>query len=200
MIVAAGSAGSRAGRNGLGRTSALTADVAGDWSARRCGLNPMPMSSTATTTRFSLSTTGATVVVVTVGSLSTGGGGSAVHPARSKAATPTAVARRAVERTCIVLLLRTGPLLRRGSCSRGPYTRRTTRTLRMSSEVYRAALSRDLLRERSRARSLESRCTLRTRTTSGVTSTHSSPAQNSIAISRSSFFGFARVSITSAED
>ena len=51
-----------------------------------------------------------------------------------------------------------------------------------------------------RARLVASSSTLRTRTISGVTSTHSSCAQNSMACSRSSSSGLAKVSMTSAVD
>ena len=46
----AGFAGFGTVRNALGSTSSATALPTGDWSASRCGLNPAPMSSMATTT------------------------------------------------------------------------------------------------------------------------------------------------------
>src|SRR5690606_21001823 len=76
--VAPGFAGSGTGRNGLGSTIEATAEAAGDWSDRRCGLNPIPMSSIATTTVFLV---GFSSEVFGESVLSIGGGGLAVHPA-----------------------------------------------------------------------------------------------------------------------
>ncbi|COW67630.1 Uncharacterised protein [Mycobacterium tuberculosis] len=56
------------------------------------------------------------------------------------------------------------------------------------------------MRARLRARAAAASSTLRIRTISGVTSTHSSGAHNSMARSRSSCSGLASVSMTSAVD
>src|SRR6476661_6367064 len=90
-----GCAGSGTGRNGLGRTRALTAEFAGDWSDSRCGLNPLPTSSIATTTGcFSVGDT----VGLEQSVLSTGGGGSAVHDVSTVVVTASRSAATAVPR------------------------------------------------------------------------------------------------------
>jgi hypothetical protein len=74
--VAPGRAGSGTGRNGLGSTREAIAEVAADWSERRCGLKAVPMVSSATTTVVSAGLTG---VVFGLSVLSMGGGGFAAQ-------------------------------------------------------------------------------------------------------------------------
>src|SRR5690349_20683763 len=83
------------GRNGLGNTIDATADDAADCCDRKCGLNPIPMSSTATTTELLL---GLAAVVFGLSVLSIGGGGFAVHsvPTARMVATKISTARHCV--------------------------------------------------------------------------------------------------------
>ena len=165
--------------------------VTADWSAARCGLKPIPIESVATYSTWpdgSVGSGGTELVCCT------GGGGSATHAVtsmRHAATSPkhlSAVSALVSNRDCPAA----SPVIKSPSSILRPMSAHTASQLTL--------WLRALVFDRSRARVFESRLTLRTRTTSGVTSTHSSSVQNSIAASSSSLMGLARVSITSAED